>query len=172
MRLIILIIVALFVQIFGALPIAKVQAAAASYYFSPSFINISTGQSKTVSLYVSTDQAINSGSGTIVLPTNYVSVSAVSKSGSIFSLWTTNPSISGSTIKFGGGLSNPGYNGSSGKILSFTIRGKSEGTGLITLNSGQILANDGKGTNIYTSTSTATINVTRVVSGAAIASET
>lgn len=172
MRLVILIISALLIQIFGLLPIPTANAGSASYYFSPSSVNVSLGQTRTVTLYISTNQAVNSSSGTIVLPSSYISATSVSKSGSIFTLWTTNPSVSGSTIKFGGGLSSPGYNGGSGKILSFTIRGNSEGTGLINLNSGQILANDGKGTNIHSGAATSTVTVTRIVSGAAIASET
>lgn len=159
-------------QLLTNLPVPAVHAANASYYFSPSTVNINVGQSATVSLYISTDSAINSGSGIIVLPTTYASATATSKSGSIFTLWTTEPSISGSSINFGGGLANPGYTGSSGRVISFTVKGKAEGTGLITLNSGQILANNGLGTNLFSGSSNATINVTRTVSGAAIASET
>ncbi|MEX1051803.1 MAG: hypothetical protein WEC83_00210 [Patescibacteria group bacterium] len=159
-------------QLLALLPAPVAQAASASYYFSPSTVTVNVGQSVTVSLFISTDSAVNSGSGTIVLPTSYATATAISKSGSIFTLWTTEPSISGSSISFGGGLANPGYTGSSGKVLSFTVRGQAEGTGLITMNSGQILANDGAGTNIHSGSSSSTVNVTRTVSGAAIASET
>lgn len=160
-------------QLLAFQPAQPAHAATASYYFSPSTVDVTIGQTRTVSLYVSSSsQSINSGSGTIVIPTSVASATSVSKSGSIFTLWTTEPSISGSTIKFGGGLSNPGYKGGSGRVLTFTIRGATEGTGLITLNSGNILANDGNGTDIYSSTSPATVEVTRIVSGAAIASET
>ncbi len=171
MKRLLLTLAIIFSQVLVILP-APVKAASASYYFSPSSVNINVGQSATVSLYISTDSAANSGSGTIVLPASYADATSISKSGSIFTLWTTEPSISGSSISFGGGLANPGYTGSSGKVLSFTVKGKAEGTGLITLNSGQILANDGKGTNIFSGASNATVNITRTVSGAAIASET
>ncbi len=168
----IFVIALLLSQLPAFLPTPTAQAASARYYFSPSTVNINVGQSTTVSLYVSTDSAVNSGSGTVVMPTGYADATAISKSGSVFTLWTTEPTISGSSISFGGGLANPGYTGTSGKVLSFTVKGKAEGTGLITLNSGQILANDGKGTNIFSGSSSTTVNVTRTVSGAAIASET
>ena len=161
-----------FGQLLTLLPVSTAKAASASYYFSPSSITVNVGQTATVSLFISTDTAINSGSGTIVLPATYIDGNSTSKSGTIFSLWTTEPGVAGATIPFGGGLANPGYTGSSGKVISFTIKGKVEGTGLITINSPQILANDGKGTNIHSGGASTTVNVIKTVSGAAIASET
>jgi len=154
----------------GGIPVAH---AAASLYFSPSSIKANVGATTTVTLFVSSpDQAMNSAGGTIVLPESYVTPVSVSKSGSILSTWPEEPTISGATIRFSGGLPTPGYTGGSGKILSFTIRGKAEGTGLITINSGKILANDGKGTNIIASSGTATVTVSRTISGATISSPT
>ncbi|MEX2012479.1 MAG: hypothetical protein WD970_01850 [Patescibacteria group bacterium] len=162
-----------FSQISLLLPVETAQAATATYYFSPSTVDVGINQTRTVTLYLSSpSQKINSGSGTIVLPTSLVTGTSVNKSGSIFTNWPEEPGVSGSSIRFAGGLPHPGYSGGSGKILSFTVKGWSEGTGLITLNSGQILANDGQGTDINSGSPSATVDVTRVVSGAAIASET
>lgn len=162
--------------VFGILPVLltvkPVKAAAASYYFSPSTIKLNVGQSTTVSLFLSTDTAINAGDGTIVLPTSYVSGSSISKSGSIFANWPEEPGISGASIRFAGGLPTPGYQGTSGRVLSVTIRGVAEGTGLITISGGRILANNSGSTNIFSGASSATVTVTRVVTGAAITSTT
>lgn len=145
------------------------KAAGASYYFSPSTIRLNVGQTTTVTLYVAApDQTITAGDGTIVLPAQ-VTASNVSKSGSVFSLWPEEPGVNGSTIRFAGGKPSPGFQGASGKILSFTVRGTTEGTGLITPSGGRILYND---TNVYTGASNATAIVTRVVSGATISSTT
>ncbi len=149
--------------------VTPAQAAGASYYFSPSTVNLNVGQTATITLYVAAaDQTITAGDGTIVLPAQ-VTGTSVSKTGSVFSLWPEEPSIAGATIRFAGGKPAPGYQGASGKILSFTIRGASEGTGLVTLSGGRILYNDA---NVYTGGGNSTINVTRVVSGAVISSTT
>lgn len=125
-----------------------------------------------MSLFLSTDTAINAGDGTIVLPTTYVSGNSISKSGSIFTNWPEEPVVSGSSIRFAGGLPTPGYQGTSGRVLSVTIRGVAEGTGLITISGGRILANNAGSTNIFSGASSATVTVTRTVTGAAISSTT
>jgi len=146
---------------------------AATFYFSPSSVKVNIGQTTTVSLFVSSpDQAMNSAGATIVLPESYVEAVSVSKSGSLLTTWTEDPAISGSTIKFSGGLPTPGYIGGGAKILSFEIRGLKEGTGLITLNQAKILANDGQGTNIISGSATSTVTVSRVIVGASITSTT
>ncbi len=152
---------------------STVHAAGATYYFSPSNVKLNVGQSATVSLFISTpDQAINSGDGTIVLPAAYVSGGSISKAGSIFTNWPEEPGLNGSSIRFAGGLPTPGYQGDSGKVLSFTIKGKAEGTGLVTLSGGRILANNATGSNIFSGAGTSTVSVTRTVSGATISSST
>ncbi len=153
--------------------IPRAQAAGATYYFSPSSLRLNTGQTATVSLFVaSPDEAINAGDGTIVIPSAYAVPVSVNKSGSIFSLWPEEPTVSGSTIRFAGGRSSPGYQGTGGRVLSFTVRGSAEGTGLITLTGGRILANNASSTNIFSGAGTATVTVTRVVAGATISSTT
>lgn len=149
-----------------------VKAASASYSFSPSNIRLNVGQTATVTLLLSTDQPINAADGTIVLPSNYVSGSGINKTGSLFVNWPEEPTVNGSSIRFAGGLPTPGYQGTGGKVFSFTIRGTAEGTGLITLSGGRILANNATSTNIYSGSGTATVSVTRVVSGASISSST
>jgi len=74
----------------------------------------------------------------------------VSKAGSIFSLWTTEPVFSNSagTINFGGGVPNPGFTGTAGKIATITFKAETVGTARVTFTSGAVLANDGKGTNV------------------------
>lgn len=155
------------------LNVQPVRAAGATYYFSPSSVKLNVGQTATISLFISTPtEAINAGDGTIVLPAAYASGVSVSKSGSVFTLWPEEPVLSGSTIRFAGGKAAPGYQGSGGKVLSFTIRGSAEGTGLITLTGGRILANNANSTNIFGGAGNATVSVTRTVSGASISSST
>ncbi|OGN27584.1 MAG: hypothetical protein A2941_01135 [Candidatus Yanofskybacteria bacterium RIFCSPLOWO2_01_FULL_49_17] len=154
----------IFIVVFGllaslflaALPMKAIQAAA--LYFSPSAITRSIGQTFSVSVKVNTEgQAINAAQGSIVFEEQKVQVTGVSKSGSIFNLWTQEPTYSNAegTINFEGGLPNPGYSGSSGLILTINFRTKTattiNGSTDVSLVSGAILANDGQGTNILTS---------------------
>ncbi len=95
---------------------------------------------------------MNAASGVLLFPADKLQVVSLSKSGSIFNLWIQDPSFSNSagTVNFEGIVLNPGFIGSSGKILSVTFRVKAEGVIPITFSSGSVLANDGKGTNILT----------------------
>jgi len=152
--------------IFGILPIT---AQAASLYFSPSSGTHAVGTSFTVSVYVSSaDQAMNAASGVISFPADKLSAEALSKSGSVFSLWVQEPSFSNSagTVNFEGIVLNPGFTGASGKAISITFKTKAAGNAPITFSSGSALANDGKGTNILTGFGNANFSIGVVGPGA------
>ncbi|KKP97454.1 MAG: hypothetical protein US78_C0024G0001 [Parcubacteria group bacterium GW2011_GWD1_38_16] len=152
--------------IFGILPIT---AQAASLYFSPSSGTHAVGTSFMVSVYVSSaDQAMNAASGVISFPADKLSVEALSKSGSVFSLWVQEPSFSNSagTVNFEGIVLNPGFTGTSGKAISITFKTKAAGSAPITFSSGSALANDGKGTNILTGLGDANFSIGVVGPGA------
>src|SRR3989344_5160932 len=129
-----------------------------SLYLSPSSGNISVGQSFSLVLRVNTGgTAINAAEGSIVFDPAKLSVSSVSKSGSIFTILAEEPKFSNAegTVEFAGGVPNPGYSGSNGLVLTINFRAKTattvRGSTDITLVSGGILANDGYGTNILAS---------------------
>ncbi len=141
---------------------APAQAAGASLFFSPGAGTYTIKEKFTVTVKATTGgQAINASEGVVSFDKNLLEVTAVSKGGSIFSLWTTEPSFSNAngTVSFGGGLPPPGYSGSSGKILSITFRTKAVGTAQIRFTTGAILANDGKGSNILVSMGTGSFNI-------------
>lgn len=134
------------------------QALAASIYFSPSSAQKTVGNTFTVTVRVNTNGvAINAGEGSIVFDPDKLQVVSVSKSGSIFSLWASEPSFSNAegNIDFSGGVTSPGFSGSNGLILNITFKAKSattvRGVTDVILVSGAILANDGEGTNVLTS---------------------
>lgn len=139
------------------------HAHAASLYFSPTTVTQTSGQTFSAVIRVNTEgQAINAAQGSVVFDQTKIEVVSVSKSGSIFNLWTQDPTFSNSegTIDFEGGLPSPGYSGSSGLILTASFRVKGNSSTTATLVSGAILANDGLGTNILTSLGKITISVT------------
>jgi len=142
--------IALIFLFLGMLPAA---ADAAILYFSPSSGSYNIGQTFTVSVYVSSaEQTMNAASGVISFPPDKLEVNSLSKTGSIFNLWVQEPlfvNLAG-TVQFEGIVLNPGFIGSSGKIISVNFKVKSAGTATLFFSSGSALANDGKGTNILT----------------------
>ena len=121
------------------------------------------GQTTTVNVFVSTDQAMNAASGIVSFPSATLEVVSVSKTNSIATLWIQDPSFSNiaGTVSFEGVVLNPGFTGASGRFITITFRGKSEGTAPLSFLSGSVLANDGQGTELLTGTSGANIVVTQ-----------
>lgn len=127
---------------------------AANLYFSPSSGSGAVGSILSATVYVSSpDQAMNAASGVISFPQDKLEVVSISKAGSIFSLWVQEPSFSNSegTVNFEGIILNPGFVGSSGKVITVSFKIKAPGVANLNFPSGSMLANDGQGTNILKS---------------------
>jgi hypothetical protein len=126
------------------------HGASASMFLSPTTSSYTVGNNFSVVVKVNTGgSAINAAEGKVVFDTNKLTLRSISKSGSIFSLWTTEPGeTSPGNIEFGGGIPNPGYTGSSGTIITLNFRANEPGNTTVSFVSGAVLANDGLGTNI------------------------
>ena len=123
---------------------------AATLYVSPGTGTYRVGQTFTVTIGVSSpDQAVNAVSGVVRFPNNLLQLTSLSKSG-VVSLWVQDPTFSqaAGTASFEGVILNPGYKGGGGKLITLTFRAKATGDATVSLASGQVLANDGQGTNI------------------------
>lgn len=128
-------------------------ADAASLSASPGTGVYTTGSTFSVRLMLNTQgQAINAAEGSLKFNPNELSVVSLNQAGSIFNLWTVEPTFSNSagTITFGGG-SPSGYSGSNGTILTINFRAKGSGPVKVSFGSGSVLAADGLGTNILDS---------------------
>ncbi len=77
------------------------------------------------------------------------------------SLWAQEPSFSNinGTATFEGVAFNPGYTGSSGKIITLNFRAKTAGTATLSISGGSVLANNGNGTEINMSSGHATFTI-------------
>lgn len=119
------------------------------------------GSVVSVTVRVSTDAAMNAASGIVTFPSNLLQVVSVSKAGSIINLWAQEPSFSNSTgkVNFEGVVLNPGFTGGSGTLITITLRALKEGVAPIAIVGGSVLANDGKGTELLTGTSGATLTI-------------
>lgn len=135
------------------------SARAANLTISPSSLNYSVGDTVTLKVIVSSDQSINAISGSVKFP-EILSVESISKAGSVLNFWVTEPSVSRSlnTASFEG-VSLTGFSGSYGDVVTIRLRAISEGSGSISISNGQVLANDGNGTDLRASLGKASINI-------------
>ena len=125
---------------------------AATLSVSPNTGVYTAGQTFSARVVVNTgSDSINAADGTLSFNPKEITVVSISK-GSIFSLWTAEPSFSNSagTITFSGG-SPSGYKGSGGTIITITFRAAAAGSPKVSFSSGSVLAADGRGTNVLTS---------------------
>ena len=125
-------------------------AQAADLAITPSSGSYSVGQTFTATVQaVPGGDNINAVETTLNFDTSVLSVVSVSKTGSAFSLWTTEPTFSNSagTIQFGGGSPTPFSNTSN--LIVITFRTVAEGTGAVSISSASVLAADGRGTDVF-----------------------
>lgn len=124
-------------------------AQAASLILSPASGSYHVGDRVAVKVSVSSDTPFNAVSGVLSFPGDVLSVESVSKIGSALDFWVTEPIVSRSsnTIKFEG-VALGGFSGTTGNVLVVNLKAIKDGVGKFNFQSGQILANDGQGTDI------------------------
>lgn len=124
---------------------------AAQLLVSPSTGSYTKGQSFTATIQVDPQgKSVNAVETKLSFDNTKLSVVSVSKTGSAFSLWTTEPTFSNSagTIDFGGGSPTPFTSKST--LVSITFRATTEGEAKVSVTTGSVLAADGLGTDVYT----------------------
>ena len=137
---------------------------AATMSLRPSSTKIEEGSTFTVTVSIDTQgETINNAEAIISYPKDVLEVVSLASSPSIFNLWAEGPSFSNTngTINFNGGVPNPGYTGSGGRVLSATLRAKKIGLASISLGGVAIRANDGLGTDIFSGQKNTSIEVTQ-----------
>jgi hypothetical protein len=142
--------------------VAPFIASADTLYISPSSGSYLPGKTFSVRVFVSsTAQAINAVSGTLSFPTDKLQVISVSKADSILTLWVQDPTFSNTqgNVSFEGVVPNPGFIGSSGRIITVNFKTVGQGDALVKFSSGAVLANDGNGTNILKNIGSAAFSI-------------
>jgi len=148
--------VALFILV--ALPSTSL---AASLSLSPSNGSYKVGDTIAVKVLVSSQaEPINAVSGTLTFTSSLLTIESILKTGSVLNFWPAEPSTSqsGATAVFEG-VSLTGYQGASGVIVTTTFRATKAGVATISFKNGQVLANDGNGTDITSGLSGATFTI-------------
>lgn len=136
-------------------------ASAATLSIAPASVSVPAGEVVSVSVMVSSADSINAATGLLSFPNDLVSVVGISHSSSAFTLWVQEPTYSNAqgSAEFSGIVPNPGVTGRN-QVLTIQLRGKKVGSGTISFSSGQVLANDGNGTDVFSGSSAGTITVT------------
>ena len=148
--------------VFSAYLLLPATAHAATLYFSPSSGTRATGVVFPVHIYVSSaNQAMNAASGVVSFSRDTLEVVSLSKTGSIFTLWVQEPSFANNTgtVNFEGIVLNPGFTGTTGRILTINFRVRATGSASLSFSSGSILANDGQGTDILANSGNASFRL-------------
>jgi len=152
--------VLIFSVLVGILFLLPTSAFAANLVISPGTGSYSAGQTFTATVRaVPNGDNINAVEASMEFDSSVLSVVSVSKDGSAFSLWTTEPTFSNTdgTITFGGGSPSPFTTTSN--ILNITFRTLTEGAGAVSFSDASVLAADGRGTDVYESSTPANYTV-------------
>lgn len=124
-------------------------AHAANLSILPSSGSFEVGDTVGVQIFVSSTSPVNAFAGVVSFPPSMFRAESVSKANSVVSLWVVEPVVSNSsgTVSFSG-TTLSGFTGSNGKIATIYFRALKEGQAKLSFNSGQVLANDGEGTDV------------------------
>jgi hypothetical protein len=136
-------------------------AHAAEVQLSPSVGSFASGQTFTATVRVNPQgRSINAVEASLTFDTATLSVVSIAKTGSVFSLWTTEPTFSNTagTIEFGGGSPTPFSAAST--LVVITFRAVSEGTATVDFQNASALAADGLGTDVLSGTVRGTYTIT------------
>lgn len=148
---------------FAFLYLLIAQAAfAADLTIAPSTGSYAVGANFTATLQADpAGDSINAVEAKLSFDPTKLAVVSVSKTGSVFSLWTTEPTFSNTdgTISFGGGSPTPFSARST--LLSVTFKTLAEGTASVSYDTASALAADGKGTDVLKNKSGGTYTVTK-----------
>ena len=151
-----LLIFSILLLILSAMPLAALAQTSktAKIYFLPTTGSLEVGETFDLRAVVNTeDQYINAIEDIISYSNDTLEVTRIDKSGTIIMLWVKEPLYDNSTGKltFAGGVPNPGFQGL-GRIFRIYFKAKAVGNAWVTFSSSaQVLANDGLGTNIFSS---------------------
>jgi Cohesin domain len=138
---------------------------AATLNLVPSEGSYSVGD--TISVRISVDSAgdsVNAISANLKFPSDKLTLTSISKSNSIITVWAQEPSYSNATgtANIEGVVLN-GYTGGSGTVASLVFKAKAVGGASVSFDTASVLANDGNGTEMISGKQNATFVISNNV---------
>lgn len=102
-----------------------------------------------VKIRIDATEDINAVAADVTYSPDKLEVIKISREKSILKLWVQEATLNEKLgfIRFAGGLPNPGFRGT-GEVLTVAFRAKDTGWASVGFSSAEILANDGRGTNV------------------------
>lgn len=141
------------------------KAQEASFYLSPSQGSYNLGKTFSIKVMINTDgAAVNASQAILYFPADKLRITNIFKNNSIFSLWVKEPAYSNTqgTLDFTGGLPSPGFTGV-GEVFRISFLTKELGQAKVYFGNAKILANDARGTDIFSLSSGGTYSITEAV---------
>ena len=136
-------------------------AIAADISFSPSSGSFPLGTNFSIKVMVDPGaDSVNASDGTLSFDKSVLSVVSVTKEGSVFSLWTADPSFSNGegTVTYSGG--SPAGTSKAGNLITITFKPLKIGSAKVSVTKATVLAADGKGTDVFKTGNDATLTIT------------
>lgn len=112
----------------------------------------------TVRLLLSSETPVNAIAATVLYPADAMRLVSTSRVGSLVTYWIQEPATTIGSVTFEGIITNS-FSGERGKIIDLVFKSSRPGSFPVTLQSAQVLAADGYGTNLLSSAGTAIIAV-------------
>lgn len=141
------------------------KVSAAELNLIPSFSTYEVGDNIKVRVSLSSGStSVNAVSSNIKFSTDTLTMTSISKAGSVVSLWAVEPTYSNTSgaVSFEGVMLS-GYTGSGGTVLTLNFKAKAAGNATNSFSGASVLANDGEGTNVLTRSGSASFKITKPV---------
>lgn len=144
------------------LPHNQARAASATIGFDPVSSEIGLGETGKVALTVSSDVRVNTVDVIVSYPTGTVLGVEANAESSVFTITLFPSTVNNSTgqAHFQVSVPNPGAIGNDVPIGTIVFRGAALGTANLSVIAAKVIANDGQGTNVYSGSSSGSVNVT------------
>jgi hypothetical protein len=135
--------------------------AAATISFTPATATLKTGELWSTMAQVNATEPVNSADLSVTFPADKLEATNVDTGSTVFGIVLFPPAIDNAagTIRFRQTSPSP-FSGNGGKLGTITFKAKATGTAIVGVAPGaKIIANDGKGTNVFTSNANATLTI-------------
>lgn len=138
------------------------KANAVEVLFEPEEINTTINHIEKVEIFLKTDdnESVNAFEMSVEYPSEFLKLRDWSNGNSIINLWIEEPENNNETFSFQGIVPGGGYFGKKGLLMTLYFEGIKEGAAKIKIKSdSRILLNDGLGTQVESSFSSAIIKI-------------